>query len=154
MNNQWLDHSACILGNSYRDSFSLKRTTLAGIVWWTSSKALMVSLGCFLVTTLTGLTTIFSEDLISLTIKPRGWLRVEETVKQQILDILCSSKGEDIGCSSVRINTDTLSRWISTFKFYSIWAIYLYPVLSCCLQFFVVPNYIHCYAWHCPSNPS
>lgn len=32
----------------------------------------MVSLGSFLVTSLTGLTTVLSEDLISLTIKSKG----------------------------------------------------------------------------------
>lgn len=32
----------------------------------------MVSLGSSPVTTLTGLTAVFSEDLISLTIKPKG----------------------------------------------------------------------------------
>lgn len=67
------------------------------IVYWTSIKALMVSLDSFLVTTLSGLTTILSEDLISLTIKPQRMIEsVEETVVHQILDILCTSKGEEV----------------------------------------------------------
>lgn len=41
----------------------------------------MVSLGSSLVTTLTGLTTVSSQDLISLTIKPKGLLK--ESKKQQ-----------------------------------------------------------------------
>lgn len=40
----------------------------------------MVSLDSFLVTTLSGLTTILSEDLISLTVKPQRMIEsVEET---------------------------------------------------------------------------
>lgn len=66
----------------------------------------MVSVGCFLMTALSGLTTVFSEDLISLTIKPRGRLKDQ---KKQILGIQCSSKGAGTGCSSVKINADVLS---------------------------------------------
>lgn len=76
-----------IFGNNYRGSFKINnpcRDCLVDINRGSNGLS-----GSSLVTALTGLTTVFSEDLISLTIKPKGDTEgVIETVVQQILDIL------------------------------------------------------------------
>lgn len=62
----------------------------------TSIQSLMVSLGSFLVTTLTHLTAVFSEDLISLTIKLKRMMEGAEknTAKQQIFVTLFTAKND------------------------------------------------------------
>lgn len=61
-------------GNSQRVILS-KMTNPYSDGHWTSIKTIMASLGFFLVTTLTGLTTAFPEDLISVIIKPNRLLK-------------------------------------------------------------------------------
>lgn len=62
----------------------------------TSIQSLMVSLGSFLVTTLTRLTAVFSKDLISLTIKLKRMMGGAEknTAKQQIFVTLFTAKND------------------------------------------------------------
>lgn len=89
----------------------------------------MVSLGSFLVTSLTVLTTVFSEDLISLTITSKRMIeRVEVAAVQQIFDILCPGKGEE--------GSQKLSHWISALRLYSSLMNCLNCVLSCCSAVF------------------